>query len=93
MRYEIQLTKQAKRQIDNLGQKVRKRINNALRNLIDYYDGKETTKPEVKLLKGKYQGLIRLRVGDIRIIFKMMGNQFVILIIDVVSRGDAYKRK
>jgi len=93
MKYEVQLTKSSKKKLDLLGLVVKKRINKALRNMIDYYDEKEVSKPDVKLLKGKYQGLLRLRVGDIRVIFKMESNKFIILIIDVVSRGNAYKNK
>lgn len=93
MKYEVQLTKSSKKKLDGLGLVVKKRINKALRNMIDYYDEKEVSKPDVKLLKGKYQGLLRLRVGDIRVIFKMESNKFIILIIDVVSRRDAYKNK
>lgn len=93
MKYEIQLTKNAKKKIDRLGKTVKKRIDKAFRNMLDFYDDKEVPKPDVKLLKGKYQGLLRLRVGDIRIIFKMNGNELVILVIDIVSRGKAYKKK
>jgi len=56
-----------------------------------YYQGNCTTKPNLKMLKGKYKGLLRLRTGDIRIIFKMDGIKLIILVLDIVKRKDAYK--
>ncbi len=91
MKYIIQLTTKAKKEINRLGISVKKRIDEAFRNMIDFYDDKEVPKPDVKTLKGKYQGLFRLRVGDIRVIFKMNEKELVILVIEVVKRGDAYK--
>jgi len=32
-----------------------------------------------------------LRVGNYRIIFQLKGGQFVVLVIQIVKRGDAYR--
>jgi mRNA interferase RelE/StbE len=71
---------------------AQERINTVLKRLVDYYNGLDVPPPDVKILKGKYQNLLRLRVGDMRVIFKIENDEFVILVIDVVSRGDAYKK-
>ncbi|NLT46008.1 MAG: type II toxin-antitoxin system RelE/ParE family toxin [Thermotogaceae bacterium] len=42
-------------------------------------------------LTGKYYGLLRLRVGDCRIIFKLQGDEFVIIVVEIVKRGEAYR--
>lgn len=43
----------------------------------------------VKALKGEFAGLIRLRVGDWRIIMDDRGN--VLLIVEIKPRGGAYE--
>lgn len=91
MTYKVRLTKRAHKKLDRLGGEVRERINRALRRLADYYDGETVPPPDVKILKGKYQNLLRLRVGDLRVIFKIENDVFVIIVIDIVPRGDAYK--
>lgn len=48
---------------------------------------------DVKPLKG-FTGLFRLRVGDYRVIFMIVERRPLILeVIEVVKRGDAYKKK
>lgn len=91
MTYKVRLTKRAHRKLSRLGGDMQDRINRALLRLIDYYDGRTVSPPDVKILKGKYQNLLRLRVGDLRVIFKIEDAIFVILVIDIVPRGDAYK--
>jgi mRNA interferase RelE/StbE len=45
----------------------------------------------VKKLKG-YSDLLRLRVGDYRIIYKVNNGELIVLVIDVGNRGEIYKR-
>ena len=88
----MRFTKKAHRVLQGLQKKDRDWTIAALKNMLDHYDGQEnTTKPDVKKLRGKYNGILRLRVGEMRVIFKMSGKTFVVLVIDIVSRGDAYK--
>lgn len=91
MKYRVQLTKNAAKSIKKLGKDTKVRINKALRAMLDYYEGTESYEPDLKQLKGKYKGLLRLRVGDLRVIFKMDGINLIILVLEVVKRGDAYK--
>ena len=91
MSYLVKLTRRAKKSLDKLDEKTKKKINKSLSDLIDYFEGKCILKPDLKLLKGKYSGLFRLRVGNYRIIFTMQRSDFVILMIEIVDRKDAYK--
>ena len=43
----------------------------------------------IKALKGDFEGLIRLRVGDWRVIMDDQGN--VLIIIEIKPRGGAYE--
>jgi mRNA interferase RelE/StbE len=49
---------------------------------------------DVKGLKGTSKSAFRLRVGDYRIVFIMLNNRpLIIEVIEIVKRGDAYKKK
>lgn len=47
---------------------------------------------DIKKLKGQWLGFFRIRVGDIRIIFKCDREEEQILIYDIHFRGDVYKK-
>lgn len=91
MSYRISFTRSSKSQHEKLDTTVKDRIDKSFRQLVDYYDGKASKKPDVKGLSGKYYGLLRLRVGDYKIIFQVRGEEFVILVVQIVKRGDAYR--
>ena len=44
----------------------------------------------VKALKGEFQGVFRLRVGDYRVIFEMHQKVLAVLVIDIFHRGKGY---
>jgi|UniRef100_UPI003FEDB0E0 cytotoxic translational repressor of toxin-antitoxin stability system len=46
---------------------------------------------DIKALKG-YDNLLRLRVGEYRIIYTVNNGECVILVIDAGNRGEIYKR-
>ena len=81
MSYRVSFTRASKRQHDKLDTAVKNRIDRSFGQLVNYYDGKTEKKPDVRSLTGKYYGLLRLRVGDCRIIFKPQGDEFVILVV------------
>ena len=91
MSYRISFTRSSKRQHEKLDIAVKNRIDKSFRQLVDYYDGNTREKPDVKSLSGKYFGLLRLRVGDYRVIFQVRGDEFVILVVQIIKRGDAYR--
>jgi len=91
MSYIVELTNAADKQLEKLDQKQQRRINNALLDLCEFYDGLSKKKPDIKPLTGKYNGLLRLRVGSYRVIFQLKGGQFLVLVIQIVKRGDAYR--
>ena len=43
-------------------------------------------------LKGDLRGLRRIRVGDYRILYEVRDKEFVVLVVRVAHRGDAYRR-
>ncbi len=91
MTYTVELTNIADKQFKKLNKKQQDRINEALINLCGFFEGKSSKKPDVKVLSGKYRGLLRMRVGEYRIIFSMNAARYIILIIQIVPRGKAYR--
>ena len=81
--YQIVLKRNAKRFIDRLPQNERKRIVAAIEQLPNGED--------IKPLKG-HAGLMRLRVGDYRVIYTVDNGQLIVYVIDAGPRGQIYKR-
>ncbi len=81
--YKIIIKKKAKKFIDKLPVNERKRVVRAIEQLPNGED--------IKKLKG-YNDLLRLRVGEYRIIYTINNGELIIYIIDAGNRGDIYKR-
>lgn len=81
--YQIIIKKKAKKFIDKLPMNERKRIVSA----IEYLPNGE----DIKKLKG-YDNLLRLRIGEYRIIYTVDNGKLIIYIIDAGNRGEIYKR-
>ena len=46
---------------------------------------------DIKLCKGNLDGLMRLKTGKYRTIFKIINDRLIIFLIKIDSRGDVYK--
>lgn len=81
--YQIIIKKKAKKFIDKLPVNERKRVVYAIEQLPNGED--------IKKLKG-HNDLLRLRVGDYRIIYSVDNGKLIVYVIDIDNRGDIYKR-
>ncbi len=81
--YQLIIKRKAKKFIDKLPKNEKNRVVSAIENLPDGED--------IKQLKG-HKDLLRLRVGDYRIIYTVDNGKLIIYIIDAGNRGDIYKR-
>ena len=71
--------------------KLPKNIQRIIREkLIILSKNPDLMKNNIKVLKGKYKSLKRLRVGKYRVIFDQKDDELIILIIRVASRGEIY---
>ena len=75
--------KKARRFIDKLPQNEKKRIIRAISKLPNGED--------IKKIKG-YNDLLRLRVGDYRIIYTVDHGELIIIVVDIGNRGEIYNR-
>lgn len=81
--YQVILHKRAKKFIDKLPKSEKIRLVSAIEELPDGED--------IKKLKG-HSDLLRLRVGDYRIIYTVDNGKCIIYVIDAGNRGEIYKR-
>lgn len=81
--YQIIIKKKAKKFIDKLPVNEKRRVVAAIERLPDGED--------IKKLKG-YDDLLRLRVGDYRIIYTVDNGKLIVYVVDIDNRGDVYKR-
>lgn len=81
--YKVVIKKRAKKFIDKLPRNEKIRIVAAIEQLPDTGN--------IKKIQG-YDNLLRLRVGDYRIIYTVDNGELVIIVVDVGNRGEIYKR-
>ena len=81
--YKIIIKKPAKKFIDQLPINEKRRVVAAIEQL--------PNGENIKRLKG-HNDLLRLRVGDYRIIYTVDNGELIVYIIDAGNRGEIYKR-
>lgn len=81
--YRIIIKKRAKKFIDALPLNEKKRVVSAIEQLPNGED--------IKRLKG-HSDLLRLRVGDYRIIYTVDNGELIVYVIDAGNRGQIYNR-
>lgn len=81
--YQIIIKRKAKKFIDKLSINERKRVVSAIQQLPNGED--------IKKLKG-HDNLLRLRVGNYRIIYTVDRGKLIVYVIDIDNRGEIYKR-
>lgn len=84
--YNLILSKDAQKFIDKLTPHARQRIRNALLHLAE----NPFSSRQVKRLKGM-DSMLRLRVGDFRIVYSIEEEKLMILVLSIGNRGDVYK--
>lgn len=85
MSYKLELKKKASKFLEKYPQEKIK-FTNAFK---DIANGKEA-KYDIKKLKGQID-FYRLRLGKYRAVYTIINEKLIILVLDVVSRGDIYK--
>ena len=85
MSYEIQIDRKALKFINKQPQDQKRRILSAIWKLPDSGD--------IKPLQGKgNEGLLRLRVGDYRVIYSVDNGRLTVYVVGAGNRGQIYNR-
>lgn len=85
--YEVELTARARKQYTALDAVIRDRIRTTLLELAD-----DPTPAQVKALAGG-GGLLRVRVGAWRVIYRVEHDQSRVVIVDIGHRSTVYRRR
>ena len=88
--YKVILTKAAQKDYHHLEEQIQEQIRASLKQLKAFLSGDLEKMPDIRKLKGKYNGLYRLRCGQYRIIYDAKNKIRVINIIKIVHRQSAY---
>jgi mRNA interferase RelE/StbE len=84
-RYELEFSRYAQRQIRRIEPQVRRRIRSATDALRD-----DPRPAGVRAIVGSL-GLLRIRVGDYRVIYSVDDGRLVVLVVEVGHRGAVYR--
>ncbi|MEB1809554.1 MAG: type II toxin-antitoxin system RelE/ParE family toxin [Bacillaceae bacterium] len=85
--YNVQFSKEALRYFSKLDRKKKEK----LASVIDALKENPFLLPNVKPLQGLPYDMYLVRVGDLRIIYRLENEKLLILILKIGSRGDIYK--
>jgi len=86
MDYSIQLSRKAQKQLSALPKAIQERLQVKIGALAT-----EPRPPGTVALQG-IKGLLRLRVGDYRIIYQVDDDILIVLVVEVGHRREVYKR-
>jgi len=84
LKYKIRWHRKAHKELQGLPKVEQRKIVEAIERLID-------NPSQGKSLKGRWQGLFRIRVGKYRVIYSIESDQMLILILKIGHRKDVYR--
>jgi len=84
--YRVQVTDEARNSYLSLPEKIQRQ----LARKIDALEG-DPFPPGCKALRGKFEGLHRVRSGDYRIVYQVRGDVLLVLVVKIGIRGIIYR--
>ncbi len=87
MRYRIEWTAPAARELRKLERSAQRRIALAVTAL-----GDDPRPPGSKALMGQPAGVLRIRVGDYRVVYEIKDDQVLVTVVRVAHRREVYRR-
>ncbi len=85
MAYTVRIPAGPLRELARLDKPIRRRIRDAIDRL-----GANPRPPGAKALQG-LRGILRIRVGDYRVVYEIRDRVLVVLVIRIGHRGDVYR--
>ena len=89
--WKYEFSKETEKALVKFPDKLRNLILKRIKNIGDWFEGKNELRADVKKLLGEWEGFYRLRVGKIRVLFSIDEDSEIIRIHDIGHRGDIYK--
>ena len=87
MTYEVRFEKAADRDLDRLPTEVQARVVRHIEGL-----ARDPRPPGVEALAGRLRGLLKLRVSDYRVAYRVDDEARVVTVIEIGHRRDIYRR-
>ena len=93
MEWRIRIHRRANRFLESLSEDGRRSVEEKLRELVDSLERGVLPyqRLDIRRLKGEWESFLRLRVGDIRIIFRIGFESKIIYIYHIHYRESVYK--
>lgn len=86
--YKIEFAPRVEKQLKKIPKDIRKLILERIEKL------EKNPRPEnIEPLKGAEVGFFRIRQGDYRIVYSIEDHKLIVLVVRVVHRQEAYKKK
>ncbi|MDZ7963194.1 MAG: type II toxin-antitoxin system RelE/ParE family toxin [Aulosira sp. DedQUE10] len=85
--YELTLTRKAQKFYEEVDTSLAERLNRCFDQLRE----NPYEHPNIKRLKGEFSGLLRYRVGDWRVVYRVDEAQSLITILLIAHRSDIYQ--
>ena len=85
MPYQITLIPAAEKQLDGLSKQLQKRVVTKLTGL-----AQNPRPPDAKALQAT-EGLLRVRVGDYRVVYRVVDNPAEVTVIRIAHRSEVYR--
>ncbi len=93
MEWRVRIHRRALRFLEELGSDERARVEEKIRELLEALE--EGVLPyrrlDIRKLRGEWEGFLRLRVGDIRVIFRVDVDSKTLYIYSIHRRSKAYR--
>ena len=91
MEWKLKLHRKALKGFNSLDVGRKRLVKEKLMELLERFEeGRPLLGLDVKKLKGEWEGFLRLRVGDVRVIFKVNFEERTIYVYNIHKRKGAY---
>ena len=86
--YNVQFTKEALKYFNKLDRRTQKRI----AQVIEELKMNPQVLPNIKPMEGLPYEQYRIRIGNLRIVYRVNNRQLLIIVVKIGPRGDVYKK-
>ena len=91
MAWKTEFRKEVLKFLESLPSEQRNQIKEKINEFLDSLEGQKRVNLDIKKLRGDWEGFMRLRIGKIRVIFKIYKDEKIVVFYEADFRGDVYK--
>ncbi len=85
--YKVKVSKAAAKYYEKLTPKLKNKVNEVISQL----SNNPYAIPNVKPLEGSDHDEYRIRIGSLRLLYRVHNDELIIIVLDIGPRGDIYK--